>query len=227
MNNSEYWNMAKLADYAEEKVKKPRLKRGTRVKLYPPQADDNLRGNVFVNESFVIRIVRKLSQTFTRKTIIGGEPEYRKLGYSEESTNFNKLYITQSIKDNIDSLSLRAKEMYLHILYNITPGQTKIQINKDKYNATYGIKGTTFSNTKMELMQRHIILDVKKEKDVYWTNPFYFYNGNRLRTFEPHIEITHNYAPYDGYAESLEELKKEHWENINKVKANKDNGNNN
>jgi hypothetical protein len=198
------------ANNVKQYEKKPRLRRGTKLQIESPIPKRRKDENVFVNESFIVPIVRKKSDGY-KPYDENGTIVYKRFGYNEEYTPFTKLFLKSAAKNKIKTLSLRAKEMFLHISYNLPVAQNKIELNKEKYCKIYDIKATTFSNTRMELMEAHIILDVKKEKDMYWINPYYIYNGSRLNAFQPFLKLEYNYTG-DNYEEILENIKKEYWE---------------
>ena len=191
--------------------KKPRLRRGTKLRIEAPLAKRRKdTDNVFINESFQVPIVRNKSEGL--KPIINdktGILEYRQFGYNDEYTPFTKVFLSPAAKEKVLKLGLRANQMYTYIMHNLKSGQQKIKLDKKKYCDFYDMKATTFSNTRMELMEANIIMDVKRDedKDMYWINPFYLYNGSRIKEFEPFFKIEYSYI-HDDYAKELEEIKK-------------------
>ena len=104
-----------------------------------------------------------------------------------EKDEFCKFYCSSERRIEINSLSLRGKELLLWILFELKYGQDWVWINKERFMKESNISAVnTFKGALKDLI-RNGILATTVETDVYWINPFYFFKGNRINKFKQNV----------------------------------------
>ena len=98
-----------------------------------------------------------------------------------------KLYTIPQNRKLVAKLSPCAKELYLWIMYELESGKEAIWINRERYLEENRTSLNTFRKAVDELVKNAIIA-YTVIKDVYWINPSYFFNGDRIKMYPDCIE---------------------------------------
>lgn len=107
-----------------------------------------------------------------------------------EKKEYTKIFYSAGAKDMVYNLSAGAKSLYLFILYNLETNVQYIQINVERYMKKNSIKSiNTYKEAVKELCRYLFLIQSSDYKDVYWTNPELFFNGNRIKTFSNKVVI--------------------------------------
>lgn len=195
---------------------KPKRKYNKKNKIVIPKAVDNEGNplqNVFVSPYFVYPAVRRINKDAFIYKEVKEEGKTKRLNqaYNQEYGKMTRLFITNQTVQTIFNLSSKAKDLYLYILYTIDNNAEEIYINREEYMKISNIKSTTtYLEAVADLDNANIIKTIRKKKDLFHINPYFFFNGNRLEKYELHMRIDHDYAN-DGYVEDLERRKREYW----------------
>lgn len=98
-----------------------------------------------------------------------------------------RVYLDKERRLNMISLSARAKDLLLWIIYESKNSSEWIWINKHRYMKEGGVSSiNTYKSALKELIRTGYLLG-SVIKDVYWINPKYFFNGNRVNKFTDNI----------------------------------------
>jgi hypothetical protein len=144
---------------------------------------DNIGINPFSAE-LKIRVNRKY------KEVLNKFGDADKLESVFESVGHTKVFDQVGAKALVCSLSIRAKELYLHVMYSLVSGQDIIWIHRDRYMELYGIKSVnTYKDAVRDLSDKLLIYPHASLKDVYWINPHYFFKGNRQSKYPNNLVI--------------------------------------
>lgn len=196
---------------------KPKRKYNKKNKISIPKAVDNEGNplqNTFVNPYFVYPAVRRINKdAFIFKDVKTEDGGTKRLNqaYNQEYGKMTRLFINNQTVEAVFKLSAKAKDLYLYILYMIDNNVDEIYIDREHYMRISNIKSTTtYLDAVTELDRANIIKTIRKKKDLFHINPYFFFNGNRLEKYELHMRIDYDYAK-DGYVEELEKRKREHW----------------
>jgi hypothetical protein len=147
---------------------------------------DNIGINPFSAE-LKIRVNRKY------KEVLNKFGDADKLESVFESVGHTKVFDQVGAKALVCSLSIRAKELYLHVMYSLVSGQDIIWIHRDRYMELYGIKSVnTYKDAVRDLSDKLLIYPHASLKDVYWINPHYFFKGNRQSKYPNNLVINKN-----------------------------------
>lgn len=95
-----------------------------------------------------------------------------------------KVYHFTGVKERIYNLSPGAQRLYLWVMYNIEPNIDYIRINVPFYMTKNGIKSIkTYRAAVKEMIRYGFLCQSADYKDVYWINPEYIFNGNRIEMY--------------------------------------------
>lgn len=140
--------------------------------------------------SLTIPVTRMQSDAFKLlpADVEGQQGTFIKDSFVVENVQTTRLYYCQGCKDMVYNLSDKAQRLFIYILYNLERKKDYVQINKDHYMRKNGIKSnTTYVNAVDELV-RYGFLQLTKYKSVYWTNPFLFSSGDRIKMYPNNLE---------------------------------------
>lgn len=110
-----------------------------------------------------------------------------------EYQDYTKLYAEPAFRLRTNKLSLRAKEMFLWIMYTIKAGQETIWINRERYMKEMGISSnTTVLTTIKDLIKLNYLAKTAEGKDMYFINPKYFFQGDRLKKYHKNTFVKYD-----------------------------------
>lgn len=158
-----------------------------RRKIKPEVVPDEMGVNPFVSgysEKLSIP-VRKLERKVLNKF---DEPDISE--FFMEATRFTKLYEVAGGKAKMMQLPLRAKEMFLYILFYLESGNEFIWINRYEYMKQNNIRSVnTYKAAILELSYKGFICPHVKLKDVLWINPHHFFKGSRIDKYPAALKV--------------------------------------
>ena len=129
------------------------------------------------------------SVTDINKFTTDEEMIHHPVNYLMEHIQHTKMFHEPGVKDAVCNLSPGAQRLYLWILYRVDPNTDYFQLNKDVYMAKNGIKSPkTYAEACKEL-SRYGFIAFSAIKGVFWLNPQYYYNGNRVKMYKNNLEI--------------------------------------
>jgi hypothetical protein len=144
---------------------------------------DNAGINPFSSE-LKIRVNKKY------KDVLNKFGDADKLESVFESVGHTKMFDQVGAKALVSSLSVRAKELYLHIMYSLISGQDILWIHRDRYMEMYGIKSVnTYKDAVGDLSDKLFVYPHASLKDTYWINPHYFFKGSRQSKYPNNLVI--------------------------------------
>jgi hypothetical protein len=107
-----------------------------------------------------------------------------------ESVRYTKVFEQTGVKVLLSMLSVRAKELYLHIMYSLEPSTDIIWVHRGRYMSTYKIGSVnTYKDAVKNLAENGFIYPVIGMKDVYWINPHYFFKGDRASKYRDKVRV--------------------------------------
>lgn len=165
-------------------------------KIKKPKIDpEKLKNNPLVNEDFRIVVNKMIDEkSFKREDDLLVHKDYEM-----EKESITKVYTLPLYRKLVSTLSPRAKSLFLWLLYEIESGKDYIWINKYRYMEENDISSiNTYKESIVDLIVPNIIC-ATIYPDVYWINPRYFFNGNRMNKYQDHVEI---YKPKNPRYES-------------------------
>jgi hypothetical protein len=155
-----------------------------RIKKSPDLENADLGINPF-SVHLKIKVNRKVY-----KVIKNGLPDTDDV--TLESNPFTKVFEVAGYKANMQTLTIRGKELLLYLIHSIDGKSDVIWIDRAKYMKINNIKSVnTFKDAiadaaKHGYIQAHT--DSRRFKDVYWINPHYMFKGDRVRKY-PHNHV--------------------------------------
>ncbi len=154
-----------------------------RNKVKPDVASENLGINPFIEGLEIIATKRayKVINSFEQEDV---------MSYEMEKTPFTRVFEVRGCKEQINMLNIRAKELYLYIMYAVDSGCDHIWINRSDYMKKMGISSrTTFLSAIRSLSDNLYIYPHYRIKDLFWINPHYFFKGSRIHKWQDRVKI--------------------------------------
>jgi hypothetical protein len=103
--------------------------------------------------------------------------------YSVEVEKYTKVFNRSAYRIHIMALPSRARDLYLWLIYEADPGKDYIWINKQRYMEECDVSLNTYKAAVSDLI-KSIVIVPSAVTQVYWINPLFFFNGNRLQKFK-------------------------------------------
>ena len=85
-------------------------------------------------------------------------------------------------------LPSRSKELLWYICFMLRAGKDYVVLNKVKYMEEAGVGEKTFRRAVRDLVTATVMAESKK-KMVFFINPKFFFNGNRIKKFENNVHF--------------------------------------
>lgn len=132
----------------------------------------------------------QIKVTKTRRDIINkyGDADYIEGQF--EQVRYTKVFDQTGVKALMEGLSVRAKELYLHIMYTLEPATDILWVHRGRYMTSYKISSVnTYKDAVKNLAEKGFIYPVVGMKDVYWINPHYFFKGDRASKYKDKVKV--------------------------------------
>jgi len=145
----------------------------------PQFSEESLGVNPFVNDlEILVREIEFKNQYKKSDDIL--LPVTQDIEYTE----YTKLYSSSERRQITNNLTLRAKEMFLWLMYELEAGKDYIWINKVRYMNELQIKSVNTFKEAIENLTRYGYITPTIIKDVYWINPDLFFRGDRVKKYK-------------------------------------------
>lgn len=100
-----------------------------------------------------------------------------------------KVYLNKEKRLSVLSLSPRAKDLLMWIIYETEVSSEWVWINKKRYMSESGVSSVnTYKGALVELIKSGYILG-SVIKNTFWINPDRFFNGNRVSVFSKNVKL--------------------------------------
>ena len=134
----------------------------------------------------LIKVVKQVS--FTNEEPTGYVGEYVKKtetkSYFLEQQRSISVYEVPNMNEIMHKkLKANGRELYIYIQNNIPLNCDKIHLSLEKVNQVMSITRPTLISGIQQLLQENIICKAEKQS-MYWVNPYYLFNGNRIAYYE-------------------------------------------
>jgi hypothetical protein len=121
---------------------------------------------------------------FTDMTVI----EEVRRSYMIEQRRKTGIYQNPFKIELINSFTPSGMKLFLWIVLNLKSNEDSIEINHSKVGKALKFSSTkTFYNAIANLTELEIIS--KKASSEYWINPFYIFNGNKIKYYKTHDKV--------------------------------------
>ncbi|HEY4323615.1 MAG TPA: hypothetical protein VGN20_06505 [Mucilaginibacter sp.] len=115
--------------------------------------------------------------------------EWYKSGYDYDAAEYCKVFSNAKNRQMMVTLSPRAKDLFLWIIYEAEKSKDHLWLNKDRYMDESGVKAlNTYRMALKELIVRGLIVKTVVS-GVIFLNPHFFYNGNRIKSFPDNVKV--------------------------------------
>jgi hypothetical protein len=105
-----------------------------------------------------------------------------------EQDAYTKVYTKSALRLYIMQLSNAAKELYLWLVYELDKNEDHVWINIERFMEECSISSMTTYRTTVKELQKNVIIYPTIIKDIYWINPLFFFNGNRIDKYETKVK---------------------------------------
>jgi hypothetical protein len=141
--------------------------------------------NPFLKQHRVVVIKNKKTVTSFEEGDINSYSSTTSRTVSYEADPYVKVY-TQSKNINIfKRLSTTSCKMYVYIQLSLPKNLDQITMKADEVMAFVGIKSdTTYYTYLQELIDNAIIVSKSGARNVYWVNPYYMFNGDKVKFYK-------------------------------------------
>jgi hypothetical protein len=113
-----------------------------------------------------------------------------RLSYKVEYDDYTKVFRGNGSVMNMYELNNRGRELLLYIIMHIGENDDWISINVENYMVKHKIKSiNTYKDAVKNLVAKGYILRTHDYRNVFWVNPHYIFNGNRIKTFPKNVTI--------------------------------------
>ena len=167
-----------------------------RKKIKPDYTKDMLGINPFVAGNFSIRVTKlKTKRKIADVTDMLEHPDSIIEDISEQTIShiieydtYCKVFNQAALRLHIGSLSMKAKALFLWVMYEINPSEDTIFIDYERYTKEFNVVYNTFTASLEELIDSGI-LSLPKVNKVYWVNPLFIFCGNRIKKYPDKLKF--------------------------------------
>lgn len=145
-----------------------------------------LQNNPFVSKEFIIRIRKRIE---VRKFVRDKDGDLVHAQYDQEIQPSTRVYISSEIRQRIALLSHPAAALFLWILYETQEGKDYVVVNRQRYVKEHCHKTDTQIKQALFDLTRYQFVTPTILHDVYWINPRYLFNGNRILKYRSRLKI--------------------------------------
>lgn len=149
----------------------------------PVFKDSDLGLNPMVDAGFEIK-VRDLITTVTVGSGYGSSRV--DVPKTVEAEEYCKVFTKVAYRKHVMSLSSKAKELFLWLIYEVDTAKEYACINSDRYKAEAGVSDNTYRAALKELIKAVVIAPTVIQT-VYWINPRLFFNGSRVNKYPDNL----------------------------------------
>lgn len=107
--------------------------------------------------------------------------------YEYEAEKYCKVFTTAEKRLHMVQFSPRIKDLLLWIIYEVKSGEDYIWLNKLRYMEENSIGSINTYKTALNELVKKRYLGKTVVSDVYWINPDFIYNGNRIKSFPDNV----------------------------------------
>lgn len=100
-----------------------------------------------------------------------------------EATPYTKLFVSSERRKIINHLSSSAQRLLLWVMFELDEGKDWLYLNKTRYLKEQDLSYNTYTKARDELI-RYCIIYPTVVKDVFWINPDFFFQGNRIKKYK-------------------------------------------
>ena len=157
-------------------------------KYEKPKFDESDLGeNVFLS-SLEVKVNSIKSNDKYRASDVGSEEVFFELAnFDYESTPYCKVFVDAERRLKAVGLSTRAQGLLMWLMYEARPGKDWLWLNKVRYMEESKVNSLTTYRTALNELVRKRYIGKTVVADVYWINPHFFFNGNRIKSFPDNI----------------------------------------
>lgn len=157
---------------------------GEEEKGKPKFTEAELGKNPLATHLRIVAVRRTMPGQYTydkqEKIMVNSEPLL-------ERVPITKLYADSERRRQFCLLSARAKELLSWVMYSVKHDQDYVWINRKRFMQENQIKAVnTYKAAENELVVNHFLFHTTKT-GVFWINPHYFFQGNRLEKYKDKV----------------------------------------
>ena len=142
--------------------------------------------NPFVNG---IGFEIKANKLQDKKSYIRDEDIWLKKEFLVEADKSAKVYISSECRKFVSSLSVSSRALFLWFIYESKAGKDWVEVNIQRCLKENDISLNTYKKAIIDLCENSIICPHFKYRNVYWTNPLLFFNGNRMDKYPQCVKV--------------------------------------
>lgn len=155
----------------------------------PKFTEDDLGENIFLDKLEVVVSRVKSDTAYKAHDVNSADAIFELANYDYEKVSYCKIFADADRRLKMVKLTPRAKDLLLWIMYEVKPGKAWIWLNKVRYMEENEIGSVNTYKTALNDLIKKKYLGITVVTDVYWINPDFFFNGNRIKSFPDNIKI--------------------------------------
>lgn len=105
-----------------------------------------------------------------------------------EYTPSCKVYADSGRRNVMIALTPRAKDLLLWFIYEVKNNKDWLWLNKKRYMEECGLQSVNTYKSALNDLIKHNFIGLTVIKDVFWINPHYIFNGNRVKCFQKQVK---------------------------------------
>lgn len=154
----------------------------------PQFNEEDLGENVFLNSLQIkVNTVKSGDKYKVHDKNSGDEAIYELANFEYEATPYCKVFTDAERRLKVVELSPRAQGLLIWLFYEVKHGKDWIWLNKMRYMDENRVNSQTTYRVAVNELVKKRYLGKTVVTDVYWVNPHFFFNGNRITSFPNNV----------------------------------------
>lgn len=105
-----------------------------------------------------------------------------------EVENYTKIFQAAEHRKALSLLPARAKELVIWLIFEMKPSKDYVIINIERYKKENRCSHSTYLRAINDLWKANIVAPTTWQA-VYWVNPAFMFNGNRINKYKDNLSI--------------------------------------
>lgn len=109
--------------------------------------------------------------------------------YYYDRQQSTRLYHSRDNEDVISMLSPTSLRLFYFIANRMDKGKDWVQVNKEYFMSKYKVKSINSFKDALKELQRYLIIVSTHYDTVYWVNPSFMFNGDRVKKYPNNLNV--------------------------------------
>ena len=109
--------------------------------------------------------------------------------YYYDRQQSTRLYHSRDNEEVISLLSPTSLRLFYFIANRMVKQKDWVQINREYFMSKYGVKSVNSFKDALKELQRYLIIVSTHYDTVYWVNPSFMFNGDRVKKYPNNLNV--------------------------------------